>query len=467
MTNHAPTSFMLRVGDSIAGKYTITRLLGQGGMGIVALATHEALSLDVAIKFLTMSHDPGARSRFAREGRAAAKLQGRHTTKVMDVGNLEDGTPYMVMEYLRGSDLGDVLAQRGPLPIGEVMEYMLQVCDGLGEAHAAGIVHRDLKPANLFLCHESDGRPLVKILDFGISKIENGTQDFALTSATAVLGSPLYMSPEQLRASRSVDARSDVWSLGVVMYELLTGAVPFNASAITELAIRVASEPAPALVLTRRDVPEALAQAIHRCLEKNPEARFASTYELAVAIEPFAKLTSTGSRSARIVGNPNAGKMQQSGSNSLGSSAAQAWGQTQEAPDLAPQASAARSASAASVANSKSSGSAVKWLLALPLVAALSVGGVVVKRRFASNPEPLPSSRIELPPMSEPPPSARATPIEPVPSALPSDRVLLPQGAPSVSSKPTPKTAQTSGTVQAPPKGKPTQSSQALPGDRN
>jgi eukaryotic-like serine/threonine-protein kinase len=458
MTNQVPTSFMLRVGDRIAGKYTVTRLLGQGGMGIVALATHEALSLDVAIKFLTMSHDPGARSRFAREGRAAAKLQGRHTTKVMDVGNLEDGTPYMVMEYLRGSDLGDVLAQRGPLPVGEVMEYMLQVCDGLGEAHAAGIVHRDLKPANLFLCHESDGRPLVKILDFGISKIENGTQDFALTSATAVLGSPLYMSPEQLRASRSVDARSDVWSLGVVMYELLTGAVPFNASAITELAIRVASEPAPALVLTRRDVPEALAHAIHRCLEKKPEARFASTYELAVAIEPFAKLTSTGSRSARIVGNPNAGKMHQSGSNPLGSSAAQAWGQTQEAPMFVAEAVATKA---------KGSGGAAKWLLALPLLAALSAFGVVAKRRFASNTEPMPSSRVELPPMSEPPASVRATPVETVPTALPSDRVLLPQGAPSTSSKPAPKTAQTSGTVPSQPKGKPAPLQGALPGDRN
>jgi eukaryotic-like serine/threonine-protein kinase len=457
MMNQERTSFMLRVGDRVAGKYTITRLLGQGGMGIVALATHDALSLDVAIKFLTMSHDPAARSRFAREGRAAAKLQGRHTTKVMDVGNLDDGTPYMVMEYLRGSDLGDVLSQRGPLPIGEVMEYMLQVCEGLGEAHAAGIVHRDLKPANLFLCHESDGRPLVKILDFGISKIESGTQDFALTSATAVLGSPLYMSPEQLRASRSVDARSDVWSLGVVMYELLTGSVPFNASAITELAIRVASEPAPALTLSRSDVPEGLARAIHRCLEKAPDARFASTYELAVAIEPFAKLTFTGSRSARIVGSPST---LGSSRNPLANSASQAWGQTQEAPVVA-------AALTPAVVNAQGRGGALKWLLSAPLLAALSVGVVVVKHRFASNAEPMPSTRVELPPMSEPPGSVRApTSVEPVPSALPSDRVLLPQGEPST--KAVPKVVQTSGTLSSPLKRKPVQPSQgALPGDRN
>jgi eukaryotic-like serine/threonine-protein kinase len=441
----------LREGEVIADKYRLTRILGQGGMGAVAHATHEALSLEVAIKFLTMVHSDAARSRFAREGRAAAKLQGRHSTKVFDIGALPDGTPYMVMEYLRGSDFSNILETRGPLPIGELMEYMLQVCEGLGEAHAAGIVHRDIKPANLFLCHETDGRPLVKILDFGISKIDGGTQDLSLTSTQAVLGSPLYMSPEQLRASRSVDARSDIWSLGVVMYEMLTGKVPFDGSAITELTIRVVQDPPPPIVSARADLPPELAAVIHRCLEKDPAARYQTAFDLAVAIEPFAKLTALGSRSARVMRPSNSAA---SGVNSL-SGSSPAWGNTQSAPVTLP--------------TQTTRANLPRWIWAAPVLGILGALAVVWFVRkpsvgHPSEPFPLPSTRIELPALRD---SGSTTPLPPSTvldaptgaTALPTERNPVPPPPVQTGSR-TP----TGGPSR--PRGNPTLRNDGLPSDR-
>jgi eukaryotic-like serine/threonine-protein kinase len=306
----APRTFVaagLATGDLIASKYRVERVIGQGGMGIVALATHEALGLRVAVKLLSLAGNAQMKARFQREARAAATLQSRHTTKVWDVGELPDGTPYMVMEYLEGQDLSAIIEKRGPLPLYECVEYLLQACEGLGEAHAAGIIHRDLKPANLFLTFEKDGRPLVKILDFGISKLSGGTADLALTGTMTILGSPLYMSPEQLRATRTADERSDIWSLGIVLFEILSGTVPFNASAITELAIRVVQEPAPSIQRLRADVPAEVAAIIAKCLEKDPNARFQNVLELATALHPFAIASTTEhrvQRMARMSGGP-------------------------------------------------------------------------------------------------------------------------------------------------------------------
>ena len=291
MTSHAQQdrSPPVTSGMLLAGKYRIERLLGEGGMGVVLAATNEALRQKVAIKLLRIGAlaDAKALGRFEREARAAASLRSEHVARVLDVGKLEDGRPYMVMEYLEGRDLGDVIDQGPHLPPGEAVDYVLQACEAIAEAHAAGIIHRDLKPRNLFLATTVDGRPLVKVLDFGISKTEDSAEDMSLTRTTEIIGSPSYMSPEQLRASKEVDVRTDIWALGVILYELLTKKVPFQAVTVTELVAVVLMEPTPEIRNERPDVPEGLVYAINRCLAKRREERFSSIAELVGAIAPF------------------------------------------------------------------------------------------------------------------------------------------------------------------------------------
>jgi serine/threonine protein kinase len=278
-------------GQMLAGKYRVDRLLGEGGMGVVLAATNEALRQRVAIKLLRSGALANAKAlgRFEREARAAASLRSEHVARVLDVGKLEDGRPYMVMEYLEGRDLGDVVEQDMPLPVGDAVDYVLQACEAIAEAHAAGIIHRDLKPKNLFLSLTVDGRPLVKVLDFGISKMDDAAEDMSLTRTTEIIGSPSYMSPEQLRASKAVDVRTDIWSLGVILYELLTGKLPFQAVTVTELVAVVLTDPAPDTRADRPDVPQELAEAIQRCLAKRRDDRFASVTDLVRAIAPFGR----------------------------------------------------------------------------------------------------------------------------------------------------------------------------------
>src|SRR5829696_2386345 len=204
-------------GDILAGKYRVERILGAGNMGVVVAATNIALEQLVALKFMLpgKAPNPQQHERFLREARAAARLRSQHVAHVLDMGTLENGAPYTVMEFLEGQDLAAVLAERGPLPVEEAVEYVLQVCEAVGEAHAAGIVHRDLKPANLFLTGDVSGSPCVKVLDFGISKLSGA---LTLTQEKQAFGSPLYMSPEQMNAFKLVDARGDIWALGVILY---------------------------------------------------------------------------------------------------------------------------------------------------------------------------------------------------------------------------------------------------------
>ncbi|HRG95316.1 MAG TPA: serine/threonine-protein kinase, partial [Polyangiaceae bacterium] len=272
----------LRPGDVVDGAYVIQRLLGQGGMGAVFVALEPELDRRVAVKVLLGEGRGGeAAARFEREARAVAALQSDHVARIFRVGCLVSGAPYMAMELLEGEDLAASLARRGPLPSGEVLSLMLQACEGLAEAHERGIVHRDLKPANLFLARRPTGATALKILDFGIAKAATPAP---LTATRAFLGTPLYMSPEQINDVRSVDARSDLWALGVVMYELLTGAPPFVAMSVPDVSeLILHARPTPPSA-ARPGVPPALEAIVLRCLEKDPAARYASARELAAAL---------------------------------------------------------------------------------------------------------------------------------------------------------------------------------------
>jgi serine/threonine-protein kinase len=262
-----------RIGDVVAGKYEITRLLGQGGMGVVMAARHRELGELVALKFLrsTSGERPESLARFAREARTASRIKNEHVARVYDAGTV-DGVPFIVMEHLQGEDLARVLKRRGPLPGVEAVDLLLQACEAIAEAHNLGIVHRDLKPANLFVTTASDGTPFVKVLDFGISKSTSAV-DASVTATAALLGSPLYMSPEQLASSRGVDARADVWSLGVILYELLAGKTPFAGESFATLAAAILRGTYAPVSELRPDVPAPLEEAIAAALARESADR--------------------------------------------------------------------------------------------------------------------------------------------------------------------------------------------------
>jgi serine/threonine-protein kinase len=290
----------------LLGKYRVERVLGQGGMGVVVAARHVHLGELFAIKFLLPEAlaSADAMDRFVREARAAARLKGEHVAKVHDVGWLDSGAPYMVMEHLDGCDLKALVQSRGPLPAEQAAALALQVCDAIAEAHAAGIIHRDLKPANLFLVRRPNGTPCVKVLDFGISK-QVTPDGVDLTKSGTILGSPLYMAPEQMVRTKGVDVRCDVWAMGVVLYELLTGKTPFAGETVTEVVARVLQEePLPPSRL-RAEVPLDLDRVVRRCLQKSPAHRFQSVEELAEALRPIA-----GIRVASESVLPSAGRTQ-------------------------------------------------------------------------------------------------------------------------------------------------------------
>jgi hypothetical protein len=278
---------VIRPGAILAGKYRVERILGQGNMGVVVAATNLALGQLVALKFLLPGREVGReqRGRFVREGRAAARLKSQHVARVLDVGTLDDGAPYIVMEYLEGRDLKAILSERGPLPVGDAIEYVLQACEAVAEAHAAGIVHRDVKPANLFLTTDASRMPCVKIFDFGISKLAG---DLTLTRAAQSVGSPLYMSPEQLGSAHDVDGRADLWSLGASLYELLGGLTPFHADTMEQLSYRIFTGQATPLSAYRPEVPPGLEAVIAQCLQKDRNLRFTNVAELAAALAPWA-----------------------------------------------------------------------------------------------------------------------------------------------------------------------------------
>jgi serine/threonine-protein kinase len=288
----------VKEGEIVAGKYRVDRVLGVGGMGVVVAATHVELEQRVALKFILPHVLANAESteRFMREARALVRLKSEHVARVYDVGKLESGEPFTVMELLEGCDLAKLAKAQSPVRVADAVEYVLQACEAIIEAHAIGIVHRDLKPQNLFVSRRMNGTPLVKVLDFGISKSMGpaAVGQMALTDSTVVLGSPLYMAPEQMRSARSADARSDIWALGVILYELLAGKVPFDGDTVTELCLKVVHEPPPPIRALRPEVPAALVDIVMKCLEKAPERRFQNVAALAQALEPFSASAERG-----------------------------------------------------------------------------------------------------------------------------------------------------------------------------
>ncbi|MDB4935336.1 MAG: serine/threonine protein kinase [Labilithrix sp.] len=280
-------------------------------MGYVVAARHLQLGQMVALKFMRDEVcTPDYKSRFLREARNTVRLKSKHVSRVLDVGALDGGSPYMVMEYLEGTDLSDLLHKRGPVPVHEACEYILQACEAIAEAHGHGIVHRDLKPANLFLTKGQSGEPVVKVLDFGVSKVldlgmdddtnpggrpRNDRPDSVVTKATDLLGSPSYMAPEQIVSARDADARSDVWSLGIILFRLISGKAPFHASSLGELIQGIMHGPIPNLRDAKPDLPQGLEHVVARCLERDRNSRLGDVIELARMLAPYAGPVATPS----------------------------------------------------------------------------------------------------------------------------------------------------------------------------
>jgi serine/threonine-protein kinase len=288
-----PAIAPVRCGQIIAGKYEVERLIGRGAMGFVVAARHLELGEQVALKFLIPEalDNPEIVARFAREARASARIKSEYIARVLDVGNLPNGLPYIVMEHLEGDDLANILQTHGALVLPRAVEYVMQACEALAAAHSVGIVHRDIKPENLFVVQHAPGIGSIKVLDFGVSKMSlTGSpfeNDLPLVQTVLPVGSPMYMSPEQIRGE-DVDARTDIWSLGCVLYELLTANMPFDAPSITQLTAGILEKEPTPLASYFPGVPAEVEAIIARCLQKNADDRFQSVAELALALFPFA-----------------------------------------------------------------------------------------------------------------------------------------------------------------------------------
>ncbi len=288
---HFGHTLPVEVGDTLAGKYRVDAVVGAGGMGVVLAATHLDLDRKVAVKLIRpeLTEDPAIVERLMLEARAAAAIRSEHVGAVLDVGRLDNGAPYIVMEFLEGSDLGALLESRGALPVIDAVDVVMQVCEALAHAHQRRIVHRDLKPENLFLVTAPDGTKNVKVLDFGIAKQLGGPSERALTNPATAVGSPQYMAPEQMQA-REIDVRVDIWALGAILYETLSGQRAFDGDLVAVICAKVLSEQPVPLREAAPHVPDALAAVVTRCLSKAPAERFADVAELAKALAPFGSL---------------------------------------------------------------------------------------------------------------------------------------------------------------------------------
>jgi serine/threonine protein kinase len=395
------------IGEVLDGKYAVEGLLGRGGMGVVLAARHVHLGQRVAVKvMLNEAPTAPAVERFLREGVAAATLTSEHVARVLDMGTLDEGAPYIVMEYLVGADAATLLRRDGPMSVATAATIVLHACAGVAEAHARGIVHRDLKPANLFVATRIDGSLLVKVLDFGISKTAPPpeTDSGSLTRDGIPMGSPMYMSPEQVRSAKDVDGRSDVWSLGVILYELLTGAAPFKGETLADTYAQILGAELPPPMRRRRSgLPTALEDAVVHCLARPVDARLRDVGELATALSPWAE---DGARLAERVRRTLRATLPVSGSPPCTS-----W------PESAAEASAVEEASRRRQPRSPRSlrlaSAAAVAFVACAAIAMLSSPSLVTRRTqgvsaMALRPDVLRSMPVVPAPVAAPPPAIAA-----------------------------------------------------------
>ncbi len=444
----------VKEGETFLGKYLVERVLGMGGMGVVVAARHLQLDERVAVKFVL--HQTGdSVERFIREARSTVRLKSEHVARVHDVGTTEGGAPYLVMEYLEGQDLGQVLDERGRLPVGDVVDFVLQACEAVAEAHASGIVHRDLKPQNLFLARGLGGHPTIKVLDFGISKSSNVVSS-QLTQTTSVMGSPIYMSPEQMRSAKKVVPQSDIWALGVVLQELLTGRTPFEADTVTELALKVTSEPPRPVSEDRPDAPAELQRIIARCLEKEPEKRYAHAAELASALEPLASPASqVSAHRARLLLGTTASSPRSTVPRTSFDATVVSDTSDPAIGQLSISASTTGGGRTLSPSTSSPAGGAPKWPLVvggLALVAAVGIAVVATRKPDA------PPAPVAPPPPSAAPAKASDTPPSPVVTApIAVEPVVAPVVSASASAAPAvkgPLPKRPAGPTAPPPSGR-------------
>ena len=436
------------VGDVLAGKYRVDKILGIGGMGMVVAATHLELDQRVALKFMLpgAAESPETSARFLREARAAGRLNSDHVCRMVDLGRFDNGAPYIVMEYLQGESLAALLRRRGPLRVPDAVDYILQAVEGLAEAHAHGIVHRDLKPDNLFLHKRNDGGTILKVLDFGISKISlNGVS----TRTGDIMGSPAYMAPEQMESTRSVDQRADVWSLGVVLYQLVVGHAPFQGDTLPLLCMHVVNDEPDPMSATRGDLPDGFQAVVMKCLQKEPDQRYTDVGELARALAPFGPINASTSASRIQIVLRRTGK-HDSASLIPNDAAGEGASPALDSERLPPNTLVATSGQSLG-----GRGEGRSWGVAGAIIAGLGVGALVVvmvvrtgwfgdadlpEPAAVAKPSPSPSPEAPRPPppivepiLDEPPPPVAAA-VAPTPTAA-----SPPPGAAAVA--PTPSTA--------------------------
>ncbi len=385
-----PTSglFALEPGDIIAEKYRIEALLGRGAMGVVVAAHHELIDRPVAIKLIADTTSEKRLERFVREARSAQSLESEHVVRVFDLG-VEQGTPYLVMERLDGEDLGARLERDGPLSVTQAVDLVLQACEGLAEAHASGIIHRDIKPSNLIVTTRRNGDPLLKIVDFGISKeLERKQTDASLTASVTVLGSPLYMSPEQIRNPKDIDQRTDVWSLAVTLYTLITGSPPFPGDHVSAVCAAIVADPPVPLP---ESVPADLQAALHAALQKRPENRIGSVSEFAGMLHNVA--SDLGRLSADRVARLYPADLPHPPSEKPELGLTQTDERTR--PTL-PRSAAEQSMADAPVASSvQPPRRSTRWPVVVAGLVGIAAGGLVVKNLAVTNPAAEPNSASE------------------------------------------------------------------------
>jgi serine/threonine protein kinase len=461
-----------QAGEVLDGKYRIEKLLGEGGMGAVAKATHMLRRAPVALKFMSPAvlALQGAVERFVNEGVAASQIDSDHVVKVFDVGRMPSGAPYLVMEFLDGQDLAQILHRDGGrLSIPRAVHFTIQTLRALQTAHQAGIIHRDMKPSNVFVI-DKDGEPdFVKLVDFGISKVRSddpeGKGNANLTKTNSALGTPLYMSPEQARSPRDVDARTDLYSVGAILYELLSGRTPYTSDTgeFTEILFKIFTTDPEPLRNLRPDVPEALAAVIHRALTRDLNTRFSSAHEFAEALTPFADERSSavvskmrGGRARSVVPQPASQAMTPSYAPSAPNYGEEAMANTfLGSPDSLKPAKVPtdvgvtlpkrETSAATTTAGAKSSKAPMAVAIGAMVVLALEAGGVLVMRSktTASATQEPPATNAVTAPAPPPPPVASDLP--------PGSASLTPLPTPSASASAAPSAAPNAGNLPRPP----------------